>query len=207
MDFARLVIRTENSQFFDNSYFLLFHIFGMELKFYYNILKMKIAITRYKKPLITVICSIIVIVIAVILLASPITKYLIVKNDIKYIGREIKMGRVYVNLFTGYIHIRNLKIYESKNLADTVGTDSVFFSAKGISANFALLKLFSKTIEIKDLTLDQPMGIIIQNKKDFNFNDLVKKITAEKTKANSSPVHFSILKIKIKTVSSITAKK
>ena len=142
MDFARLVIRTENPQFFDNSYFLLFHIFGMELKFYYNFLKMKIAITRYKKPLIIVICSIIVIVIAVILLASPITKYLIVKNDIKYIGREIKMGRVYVNLFTGYIHIRNLKIYESKNLADTVGTDSVFFSAKGISANFALLKLF-----------------------------------------------------------------
>jgi hypothetical protein len=138
---------------------------------------MKIAITRYKKPLITVIYSIIVIVIAVILLASPITKYLIVKNDIKYIGREIKMGRVYVNLFTGYIHIRNLKIYESKNLADIVGTDSVFFSAKGISANFALLKLFSKTIEIKDLTLDHPVGIIIQKEKFFNFNDLVKNFS------------------------------
>jgi hypothetical protein len=198
MDFARLVIRTENSQFFDNSYFLLFHIFGMELKFYYNILKMKIAITRYKKPLITVVCSIIVIVIAVILLASPITKYLIVKNDIKYIGREIKMGRVYVNLFTGYIHIRTLKIYESKNLADTVGTDSVFFSAKAISANFALLKLFSKTIEIKDLTLDHPVGIIIQKEKFFNFNDLVKKISGDKTETTKLPFHFNILNIKIK---------
>jgi len=159
---------------------------------------MKIVTARYKKILISVISSIAVIVIAVILLASPITKYLIEKKGAKYIGREIKMGRVYVNLFTGYIHIRNLKIYESKNQADTIVIDSVFFSAKGISANFALLKLFSKTIEIKDLTLDQPMGIIIQNKTDFNFNDLVKKITAEKTKATSSPVHFSILKIKIK---------
>ncbi len=172
--------------------------FLTELKFYYDILKMKIVNANFKKTLITVISSIIVIVIAVILLASPITKYLIEKNDIKYIGRHIKMGRVYVNLFTGYVHIRNLKIYESKNQADTVGIDSVFFSAKGISANFALLKLFSKTIEIKDLTLDHPMGIIIQNKKDFNFNDLVKKIAAEKTEATTSPFHFNILNIKIK---------
>jgi hypothetical protein len=158
---------------------------------------MKIPTTRYKKPLITIFSSIVVIVIAVILLTSPVTKYLIEKNDIKYIGREIKMGRVYINLFTGYIHISNLKIYESKNQADTVGTDSVFFSAKVISAHFALLKLLSRTIEIKDLALDHPMGIIIQNKKDFNFDDLVKKIAANKTQATSLPFHFNILNIKI----------
>jgi Domain of Unknown Function (DUF748) len=196
--YARLIINTENPKFSNRSFFLRFYIFWMELKFYYDILKMKIVNANFKKPLITVISSIIVIVIAVILLASPITKYLIEKNDIKYIGREIKMGRVYVNLFTGYVHIRNLKIYESKSQVDTVGIDSVFFSAKGISANFALLKLFSKTIEIKNLTLDHPMGIIIQNKKDFNFNDLVKKIAAEKTEATTSPFHFNILNIKIK---------
>jgi hypothetical protein len=158
---------------------------------------MKIPTSRYKKPLITVIISIVVIVIAVILLTSPVTKHLIEKNDIKYIGREIKTGRVYVNLFTGYIHISNLKIYESKNQTDTVGTDSVFFSAKGIGAHFALLKLLSRTIEIKDLTLDHPVGIIIQNKKDFNFNDLVKKIAADKTPATTLPFHFNILNIKI----------
>jgi hypothetical protein len=169
----------------------------MELKSDYNIPKMKIPISRYKKPLITVIISIFVIVIAVILLTSPGTKYLIEKNDIKYIGREIKTGRVYVNLFTGYIHISNLKIYESKNQADTLGTDSVFFSAKGIGAHIALLKLLSRTIEIKDISLDHPMGIIIQNKKDFNFNDLVKKIAGDKTKATSLPFHFNILNIKI----------
>ena len=160
---------------------------------------MKIPTSRYKKPLITVIISIVVIVIAVILLTSPVTKHLIEKNDIKYIGREIKTGRVYVNLFTGYIHISNLKIYESKNQADTVGTDSVFFSAKGFSAHFALLKLLSRTIEIKDLTLDHPVGIIIQNKKDFNFNDLVKKIAADKTQTTSLPFHFNILNIKIQS--------
>jgi len=169
----------------------------MELKSDYNIPKMKIPTSRYKKPLITVISSIVVIVIAVILLTSPVTKYLIEKNDVKYIGREIKAGRVYVNLFTGYIHISNLKIYESKTQADSIGTDSIFFSAKGIGAHFALLKLLSRTIEIKDITLDHPVGIIIQNKNDFNFNDLVKKIAGDKTKATSLPFHFNILKIKI----------
>jgi len=158
---------------------------------------MKIVTTNFKKPLITVISSFTIAVIVIILLTSPITKYLIEKNDVKYIGREIKMGRVYANLFTGYIHISNLKIYESKNKADTVGTDSVFFSAKGISVHFALLKLLTRTIEIKDLTLDNPMGIIIQDKKDFNFNDLVKKIAADKTQATSLPFHFNILNIKI----------
>jgi hypothetical protein len=169
----------------------------MELKSDYNIPKMKIPTTRYKKPLITVISSIVIIVLAVILLTSPVTKYLIEKNDVKYIGREIKAGRVYVNLFTGYIHISNLKIYESKTQADSIGTDSIFFSAKGVGAHFALLKLLSRTIEIKDITLDHPVGIIIQNKNDFNFNDLVKKIAGDKTKATSLPFHFNILKIKI----------
>ena len=159
---------------------------------------MKIVTAKFKKTLITIISSIIVIVIAVILLISPITKYLIEKNDIKYIGREIKMGRVYVNLFTGYVHISNLKIYESKSQSAIVESDSIFFSAKGISANFAMLKMLSKTIEITDLTLDQPVGIIIQNKTDFNFNDLIKKFTPEKTDATSSSVHFNILNIKIK---------
>jgi len=158
---------------------------------------MKIPTTRYKKPLITLISSIVVIVFAVILLSSPVIKYLIEKNDIKYIGREIKTGRVYANLFTGYINISNLRIFESKSQSDTVGTDSIFFSAKVISAHFALLKLLARTIEIKDLILDHPMGVIIQNKKDFNFNDLLKKIAADKTQSSSSPFHLNILNIKI----------
>jgi Domain of Unknown Function (DUF748) len=167
---------------------------------------MKIVTARLKKTLITVISSIIITVIVVIILISPITKYLIEKNDVKYIGRQVKMGRVYVNIFTGYVHIRNLKIYESQSQPALVESDSVFFSAKGLSANFAMLKMLSKTIEITKLTLDQPKGIIIQNKTDLNFSDLIKKITLEKPDTSSSvdhhtsssAVHFNILNIKIK---------
>jgi len=158
---------------------------------------MQIANNRLKKTILIIAGSIITAVVVVILFISPVTKYLIEKYDEKYTGRQIKTGLVYVNPFTGFIHISNLKIYEYKS-------DSVFFSAKGLSANFALLKLFSKIIQISEVTLDRPKGIIIQNKKEFNFDDLIREYTPEKPEKlrkpgkSSSHFHFNILSIKIK---------
>jgi len=158
---------------------------------------MKIANTKLKKTLIIVISSIIIIIMVVIILISPITKYLIEKYDVKYTGRQIKMSWIYVNPFTGYIYINNLKIYESDSLPALAESDSVFFSAKGLSVNFAMRKMLSKTFEITKLTLEQPRGIITQNKNDFNFNDLIKKFTPEKPAATPSKIHFNILNVKI----------
>ena len=126
--------------------------------------KFKIAVTRFKKPIIIVISSIIVIVVVAIVFISPITKYLIEKNDVKYTGRKIRMDWVYVNPFTGYVHFSNLKIYEYKS-------DSIFISMNGLSANISVLKLFSKTVKITNLTFDHPQVIIIQTKRKFNFDD------------------------------------
>jgi hypothetical protein len=137
-------------------------------------------------------------VVIIILFASPIVKYLIEKYDVKYTGRQIKTGMVYVNPFTGYIYIKNLKIYESKIPSSFNISDSVFFSAKGVSANFAMLKLLFKKIEISEISLNEPIGIIIQNKKDLNFNDIIRKFTPKKTNTSPSSIHFNILKIKIK---------
>lgn len=126
-----------------------------------------------------------------ILFISPITKYLVKKYDVEYTGRQITMGRSYVNPFTGYIHFSNFKINEEKS-------DSIFFSADDVGVNVAMFKLFSKTYEISKLTLNHPRGIIIQNKKDFNFNGLVDKLSlkgnSDTTKAR---VHFNILSVKI----------
>ena len=157
---------------------------------------MKIANTKLKKTMIIVIGVILITVVVVILLISPITKYLVEKYSEKYTGRQIRMGWVYVNPFTGYVHFSKLKIYESKS--QSALKDSIFFSASGVSLNFAMLKLLSKTIEIKELTLDQPRGRILQNKKDFNFDDLIKKFTPEKLDTTPSKIHFNILSIKIK---------
>jgi hypothetical protein len=158
---------------------------------------MKIANGKLKKTFFIVISSVIIAITVVILFISPITKYLVEKYDEKYTGRQIKTDWIYVNLFTGHVQVTNLKIYESISLLALTESDSVFFSAKELSANFSILKMLFKTIEIKELTLDHPKGIIIQNKKDFNFDDLIKKFTPEKTDTTPSRVHFNILRIKI----------
>ena len=127
----------------------------------------------------------------IIICISPITKYLIQKYDEQYTGRQITLDWVYINPFTGYLHISGLKIHELKS-------DSVFFSSNGLSANFAMQKLFSKTYEISEFILNHPRGVIIQNKKDFNFNDLVQKFSSEENSDSSkAPVHFNILHVKI----------
>jgi hypothetical protein len=158
---------------------------------------MKIADTSIKKTFIIVIASIIIAGLVVILLISPITKYLVEKYDEKYTGRQIKMDWAYVNPFTGYVHFSNLVIFESQNRDLFKGHDSIFLSAKGLSANFAMLKLLSKTIEITEITLDRPKGIVVQNKRELNFSDIIKKFTPDKPRITPSKVHFNILRIKI----------
>ena len=158
---------------------------------------MRISNSRLKKTTLIVVISILVIFIIVIALISPVAKYLVEKYDEKYTGRQIELGWVYLNPFTGYVHISNLKIYESKSLPGYKEGGSIFFSANGVSADFAMLKLLSKTVEITEITLDQPKGTVIQYKKDFNFNDIITKFTPEKPGATPSKFHFNILGIKI----------
>lgn len=144
-----------------------------------------------KKTLFIIIGIIIILVVVVILFISPITKYLIEKYDEKYTGREITLDWSYVNPFTGYIYLNNLKVYEYKS-------DSVFFSSSSISANFAMYKMLSKTYEISELTLKKPFSKIIQTEKAFNFDDLIEKFSSEENKdTNSTPVHFNILNISL----------
>lgn len=157
---------------------------------------MKLADTKIKKAAWIVSGSIFLIVAVVIILISPIAKYMLEKYGEKFTGRHIKMSWIYVNPFTGYVHISNLKIYESKDLPSYQKGDSIFFSAEGLSASFALRKLLSKTFEISSVTLDRPKGTIIQNKKILNFTDLIDKFTPKKP-GPPSKWHFNILSIKI----------
>ncbi|MFN6946941.1 MAG: DUF748 domain-containing protein, partial [Cytophagaceae bacterium] len=127
----------------------------------------------------------------IVLIISPITKYLIEKYDIKFTGREIVCDWAYVNPFTGYIYLSDLKIYELNN-------DSIFFSANGCSANFEMHKIFSKTYEISELHLNKPKGVIIQDSTGLNFNDLIKLFSSKGDSGIArEPVHFNILSINI----------
>jgi len=149
--------------------------------------------SKLKKILLIIFASIMLLIVLVIIFISPIAKYLIQKYDQKFTGRQITLDWAYVNPFTGYVHLNDVKIYEFKS-------DSVFFSANGISANLEMYKLLSKTYEITELTLNHPKGIVFQNKKDFNFNDLIKKFSEKDTiasKPKKAPLKFSLMNIKL----------
>ena len=146
---------------------------------------------KLKKALIISFLTFLILVGAVIAFISPITKYLVEKYDLRYTGRQITMDWAYVNPFTGYVHFDNFKIYEFRS-------DSIFLSAKGVSANFEIRKLFSKTYEISELTLTDPHATIIQIDKNLNFDDLVEKFSPKIDSIKAlAPIHFSILRIKI----------
>lgn len=154
---------------------------------------MKFLNTKPRKVIFWILIPIIVLVAVVIIFISPIAKYMVEKYDVKYSGREITMDLPYINPFTGYVHLRNLKVYEYKS-------DSIFFSANGISVNVEMFKLLSKTYEISSLTLSEPMAKIIQSDSLFNFTDLITKFASKDTtpKPPKPPVHFNIYDVKIK---------
>ncbi|MGZ4081409.1 MAG: DUF748 domain-containing protein, partial [Bacteroidia bacterium] len=122
-----------------------------------------------------------------IIFISPITKYLIEKYDKKYTGREISLGWVYVNPFTGYIYLNGVKVYEQNS-------DSVFLDATSLSANFKVCKLFSKEYEITGITISDPVATVIQNgnKHSFNFDDIIAKFSSSDKDTTKPPVHFTI---------------
>lgn len=147
---------------------------------------------KLKKRFFVITGSILAIAMILILCISPLVKYLVEKYDEKYTGREIKMDWAYVNPFTGYIYFKELKIFELKS-------DSVFISTNSVSLSISLLKLFSGTYEINEILLDHPVAVILQNKKDLNFNDLIRKFSTDSSATKKAPVHFNILNIKIKS--------
>lgn len=116
---------------------------------------------------------ILIAILAVLLLSlNIIAKYIIEKNDIKWLGREITLGSVSINPFRGSVSINNIDFYEYKS-------DSICLHIDNLSGNMALMKLFSKTYEIEDITLTRPVGTIIQNKKEFNFSDIIRRFSKD----------------------------
>src|ERR1700733_7429145 len=105
---------------------------------------MKVTAKHVKRTFLTIGGILIGIFILVILFISPIAKYVIEKYSVKWTGRQIKMDWAYVNPFTGYAHLSNLKIYEANS-------DSIFISSEGFSIGMNLRKLLSKEYEITSI--------------------------------------------------------
>lgn len=156
---------------------------------------MKFLNTRLKKIIFWTLAIVTGLVALVVIFISPLTKWAIEKYDVQYTGREITLDLAYVNPFSGKVYFKNLVIREA-------GSDSVFFSTAGLSVNFEMWKMLSKTYEISEATLNEPVIKVIQDKKEFNFNDIIDKFSSKdsvpRPKTGREPVHFNFLNAKIK---------
>lgn len=153
--------------------------------------KVKRPARRWVRVLLTLAVITTLFIALVIIFISPITRYLVEKYDVKYTGREITIGRAYVNPFTGHVHFSNVKFFEQKS-------DSIFFSVNGLDINISMFKLLSKTYEISTLTLDEPRIIFAQNNKRFNISDLIERFSSKNPADSLLPqLHLNILKIVI----------
>jgi hypothetical protein len=147
---------------------------------------------RFKRGIIITLISIVGFVVLLILCSSPIARYVIQKYDGKILGRQVKVGLVYLNPLSGKIHLRNLKIYEKEG-------SRIFFSVKDLGVNLNMLKLLNKTYEISSVSLNSPIAWVIMDKKKTNFDDLLQKFASKDTldTVAKAPTHFNILNIKI----------
>ncbi len=142
-----------------------------------------------KYTTITVI-SLLALIGVILIILSPLAKYLVEKHDVAILGREVTVDRIYINPFTGLVSINDLEIFELKK-------DTVFFAAKRVRANFSVSKLFFKEYEISELSIEEPIGFIIQKKTFLNFSDLIERFTPKKSLTSGSRVHLSVVKFKI----------
>lgn len=142
---------------------------------------------------------IVTIFVVVIACASPIGKRIIETYvGPKILGRHIKTDWVYVNPFTGYVHISGLKIYEC-------GGDSItILRADELNVHYNILKTLTKNFEFTDADLVRPVGWIIQDHKQFNFTDLIihfspkhPEDTTDKRPKVRHPLHINVLNFKI----------
>jgi hypothetical protein len=104
------------------------------------------------------------------------------------------MSWIYVNPFTGYVHISHLKIYEYQS-------DTIFVKADGVSVSYGIWKMLHKTYQVNSLTLTRPWARIEKDRAQFNFTDLIQKFSQDSTKpkpaGDTIPLHLNLLDLAI----------
>ncbi|MEG1842064.1 MAG: DUF748 domain-containing protein [Alistipes sp.] len=148
--------------------------------------------TKSIKILLITLATLVVLILAAALLISPITKSYIVKHSKELTGRQINIDELRMNVFTGELHIANIRMLEPN--------DSTTFAAIGeYNMSLRLLPLLSRHVAIEQITIVQPDVKIYQTGEHFNFDDLLIRFLADTTEVESTdePWEVGIDDIKI----------
>jgi hypothetical protein len=146
--------------------------------------------TRYFKKRHKIITGIILFV-AILLFFVPRTgKWYIVKHGHELIGRDLSIGKIRFNYFTGTLRVHDLKLYEADS-------KTVFISFSRLKVNFNYLPLFKNEIFVKYIILDDPYAQVLQNGDKFNFSDMM---PADTTAVVADTVPFEPVKYVINNI-------
>ncbi|MCC6370666.1 MAG: DUF748 domain-containing protein [Bacteroidia bacterium] len=110
---------------------------------------------------------IVVLLVVALLFLSPIAKWAIQKYDKQYTGREITIGDLSINAFTGKLSINNLSVFEADG-------KTVFLSLKDFDTKISVMPLFKQKYNIEHVTINDFFVAVKQNGSQFNFDDLLK---------------------------------
>jgi hypothetical protein len=126
-----------------------------------------------------VIGSIIGLLLVMLLLLSPIAKSYIEKHDQELIGRELSIGKLQVNPFTGVLKINDLTLYEEDGTTPFIHFD-------GFTTKIKLRELLKHRIWVKRATLSGLDVNVEQDRDWFNFNSLLEQFASDTTSTESS---------------------
>lgn len=128
-----------------------------------------------RKILFTVLGIIVGLVLAVLLLVSPIAKWYVEKHDTELIGRELTIKRLRVNLLAGSVNLGNVTLFEDD-------ATTPFVSFENFKTDIKMRDLINKRLWVNYLNLDGLYVNVIQNDSIFNFTSLINHFASDEPK-------------------------
>ncbi len=129
-------------------------------------------IIKYTSYLLLVIVGLFLVL---VLCINPLAKYAIQKFDTKYVGREITLDHININIFMSSVEITNFRIYE-KNSKKTFVSWGKFY----VRTNY--MALFKHKIELQPIQFDRLTVNLSYKNGSLNFDDIIKKLSSNSSK-------------------------
>lgn len=121
---------------------------------------------RLLKTLIFVVAALVALFFLVAVLISPVAHWYIEKHSKELCGRVVTMDDLKINIFKGSVEIDGLSGLE-KNDKDT------FVTFDRLYVDMSLWKLLKKTVQLNEITLENPYVVVVQYPDRFNFTDII----------------------------------
>ena len=127
-----------------------------------------------------------VLLIAAFLLVSPITKWYIEKHDKELIGRELTIGKLWVNVVSGTVKLEDVTLYEDDDKTPFVSFDH-------FDTRIKVWDLLNNQLWVKHALLSGLRVNIQQNRTWFNFDSMVQHFASDEPEEPSEPSNFGLI--------------